>query len=127
MTEQNSTTNGTALDSLHKQINQLKEQYGKYIEEESIRSDIDSLSDWIEAYLANKPDAAEYLQEHGVKAMESIRDRLKMAVEEMHRIEEESPNAKNFSGGKVDRLHTALKITGHAEESLQKALEEEMA
>lgn len=117
----------SALDTLNQQLHQLKEQYGKYIEEEAIRADLDSLSEWVDDYLENKPDAADHLQEHGVKMMESIRNRLKLSVEEIHRIEEESPNAKHFSGGKADRLNTVLKITDHAEQNLHKALEEEFA
>lgn len=119
-------TQSNSFEALNKQIHQLKEHYGKYIEEEAIRTDIDSLSEWIDNYLANQPDAAEYLQEHGAKMMESIRNRLKLAVEEAQRIEEESPNAKNFTGGKVDRLNTVLKITDTAEQTLHKAIEEEI-
>lgn len=117
-----------ALDTLSTQLIQLKKQYSKYIEEENLQEDVDTLTGWVEAYHDNKPHAAEYLYTHGPKLLENIRSRLKFAAEEMQRIEEESPtNAQNFSGGKADRLHKAATITEKANEHLDKALEHEHA
>ncbi|MFO1241581.1 MAG: hypothetical protein U1E36_00015 [Rickettsiales bacterium] len=122
------TNAANPLETINTQLTQLKKQFGKYIEEESLQDDIDALSRWIDDYHSNKPDAAEYLQEHGPKMLENITKRLKFAAEEMQRIEQESPAAaQNFSGGKADRLHKAATVTEKAQEHLGKALEEENA
>lgn len=123
MEQTTQNTQQQSLETLSTQLSQLKKQYGKYIEEENLQEDIDTLSEWVKAYHENKPDAADYLQEHGPKLLENIRSRLKFAAEEMQRIEEESPtNAQHFSGGRADRLNKAATVTEKAGEHLGNAI-----
>jgi uncharacterized protein (DUF3084 family) len=66
------------------------------LEHEGIRSDMERLERWLESY-RHGLSAATKLATAGNEMMRNIRDRLKLAVEEMHRLEGEGGNPASKS------------------------------
>jgi hypothetical protein len=113
------------LAGVQHDLQALEQQYGGYLEQESLKGDVQCLRSWIESYQKGDAEAATYLSEHGTSLLENIKTKLKNAAREIQRIDEESPMGANFSGGKSDRLNKAAETALHAEHQLAEALNEE--
>ncbi len=110
------------LVAVQEDLNQLETEFGQYLEQEDLKSDVQCLRTWIESYQQGDQEATEYLHEHGSAMLANIKEKLKTAAREIQRIDEESPVSENFSGGKADRLNNAAAAAIHAEDQLGKAL-----
>lgn len=97
----------SAIEILRSELSLLKNRYDKYLHEESLQSDVQCLSDWLDDYANGSPEAAGYLHDYGMILLNHIHGRLKTAADEVLRFEGESPAAANFTGGKADRLNRA--------------------
>lgn len=114
-----------SIEALHLELEELQTQYMPYLKQQSLQGEVDLLTRWLESYKLGSKEAAEYLHDHGAELLHHIKTELKSAGVEMQHIDEESPNSKNFSGGKVDRLHKATALTVDAEEKLEAILKED--
>lgn len=115
-------TAAACLAAVNDDLEQLETEFGQYLEQESLKSDVQCLRNWIASHQAGDHEAADYLREHGPSLIANIKEKLKIAAREMQRIDEESPIGGNFSGGKADRLNNAAAAAVHAESELGKAL-----
>lgn len=115
------------LEAVQHDLMELEGHYSQYLEQESLKSDVQCLRSWIEATRDGDLEAAGFLQEHGTSLLENIKSKLQTAAREMQRIDEESPVGGHFSGGKSDRLNCAAQTAMHAEDHLAKALHDESA
>jgi hypothetical protein len=116
--------NKPLLETLSVELAELRERYSRHIAEESLQKDIDQLKRWIDACSEEQSESAlVYLQEHGPRMIENIRAKLKLAAEELQRIDEESPAGRHFSGSEADRKHQAAAVASQAQEDLSKTLE----
>lgn len=104
---------------------QLEQDYDGYLEQESLKSDLQCLRSWIESCQKGDGEAITYLEQHGTALLDNMKTKLQTAAREMQRIDEESPSGANFSGGKADRLNKAAETVLQAEHKLAGALGEE--
>lgn len=112
------------LDAVHTDLLELERKYSSYLEQESVKADVECLRTWIEAYRNGDIEAAEYLGEHGTTLLENVKSKLHAASREFQRVDEESPNGCNFNGAKADWLNKAATTALHAEDQLAKAIGE---
>ena len=110
------------IGSLQHELNILAEGYQEYLEQESINSEVQCLRNWIDATHRGHLSAMRDLEEFGPELLGHIKDKLNIAATEITRLEGESPIAKNFTGGRVDRLNKAAAIAALACEFLNEAL-----
>jgi hypothetical protein len=110
------------LEEVQTDLADLEDTYGQYLEQESLKSDIQCLRSWMEAALAGDEEAMSYIEEHAVSLLENVKNKLHAACKEIQRIDEESPSGCNFTGGKCDRINKAAATALHAEQILGKAL-----
>ena len=118
-------TPASELDALYGELDTLVKRYGSYLSQEELEGDVQCLKQWIEFYQQGDSQAAEYLRDHGKSLLENIRVRMQSAAEDIQRMDDESPNAENFTGGKSDRLNRVVKVAMSAEEKLDKVIENE--
>lgn len=113
------------MDAVRDDLIELEQKYSPYLEQESLKGDVQCLRSWIEGSQKGDAEAVEYLQEHGTALLENIKSKLQAAAREIQRIDEESPVGGHFSGAKSDRLNCAATTALHAEDHLAKALHDE--
>ena len=110
------------IGSLQHELNKLAEGYHEYLEQESINSEVECLRNWIDATHRGHLSAMRDLEEFGPELLAHIKDKLNHAASDITRMEGESPVAKNFTGGRADRLNKAAAIAARAYKFLDDAL-----
>ncbi len=115
------------LHILRGELDRLMNNYEEFLKQESLMTDVHCLRSWIDSYHQGSRETAEYLNDYGHQLLENIKIKLRAAVEEMHRIDEESPIAEHFTGHRADRLNKAAALASKAERKMEKFLENESA
>lgn len=118
--EQHLTENSLLL--LQTELKELTQKYGPYLNQEALEGEVGCLSLWVDSYRKGDETSGYYLANYGSILLEKIKVRLQAAAAEIQRIDEESPNSKNFSGGKADRLARAAKAASNAKDELTKVI-----
>jgi hypothetical protein len=114
--------NENTLLLLQTELKKLTQQYGSYLNQEALDGEVGCLSLWVDSYRKGDETAGYYLANYGKILLEKIKLRLQSAAAEIQRLDEESPNSKNFTGGKANRLAKAAKAAATAQKELTKAL-----
>ncbi len=110
------------IGSLQLELNALTDGYQEYLEQEALNGEVQCLQNWIDATHRGHLAAMRDLEEFGPELLGHIKDKLNNAATEITRLEGESPIAKNFTGGRADRLNKAAAIAARAYEFLNEAL-----
>ncbi|MCE3231902.1 MAG: hypothetical protein K0R98_159 [Rickettsiaceae bacterium] len=125
MLTHNTNKNKSSLDSLYSQLGYLQKEYGKYLEEQKIKKDVDCLRGWITYHKNGKIYCGEWLNEYGHEIITDIQLKLRLAFEEQQHVDDEFPNNNCYKNGfKCDELGKAIKIASKASRKLGLALNE---
>ena len=114
------------METLYVELTQLGKHYGKQLKEESVQSEVECLTAWIEAYRNGSREAAEYLEEYGILLLENIRSRLKEAAVGLQRMDGESPANSGAAADNAHHMNHATNLVLHAEEEMEAAINEEI-
>ena len=114
------------LDAVRTDLAELEDRYSQYLEQESVRSDVQCLRSWLEAHCSGDKEASAMLEEHGEALLENIKCKLQESSREIQRLDEESPIGGQYSGGKANRINQAAQTALHAEEQLAEALQHQL-
>lgn len=111
------------LASIDKALMTLEQDYAPYLEQDTMRADVQCMRSWIDACSKQgDPEATEYLFEHGRALLEHMKERFEEARGDLQRIDEESPIGANFNGGQSHRLNQAAETVLHASDTLSELL-----
>ena len=115
-TKADTVVTGAELDQLHVQVDRLLTQHAQALDAEYLKDDVERLLRWIERCQEGSLVAERALYQEGVKTMEKVSTRLKLAQEEQLRLEDESPAVAAVSRGRQsERLARAAR---HATKAL---------
>lgn len=111
-----------SVEALQIELSILANRYKEYLEQEAVEHEVQCLRNWIDDSYRGHLSAMRDLEEHGSELLGHVRDKLHHAASEIQRMDEESPNARHFSGGKADRLNKAAIVASRAFDKLKEAL-----
>lgn len=92
------------IEQLTNDLKRLLVKHEDTLMEEGIRREVETLERWIESYRRGL-SAARKISETGITILSDVRDHLKLAIHERHRLEDEggSPSSKD-DNRKIDDL-----------------------
>lgn len=98
-------------EQLTNELKRLLVKYEHALEQEGIREQVETLERWMESYRRGL-SAARKISEKGTDWLTSLRERLKLAAEELNRLEGEggNPPDKNQAVQAEEYLRASLKI-----------------
>jgi len=76
------------VEDLTNTLKRLLAQHEIALDEEGVRREVETLERWMESYRRGL-SAADKISETGVEWLSKLRDRLKLAAQERHRLEDE--------------------------------------
>lgn len=99
------------VEGLIRELKQLLVRHESALNEEGIRQEVEILERWVESYRRGLA-AANKIAKTGIEWLPTLRDRLKMATDEMQRLEGEggNPASKEQMQKTEDLLNAAKRI-----------------
>jgi len=125
MSMNESSDGGRSIEQLHELLENLQANHGEILTRDHIKQDIKILKYTVEDCIKGSPEAAEYLNAHAKDILADVQSKLGLDLDEQTRLlSETQENAKNFTGGKIDRISKASAEAFAALEILEPALKE---
>ncbi|MBX7147205.1 MAG: hypothetical protein K1X44_07850 [Alphaproteobacteria bacterium] len=111
------------LNHLCSELQDLLHKYERYLDQADVRDDVHSLKIWMQACQKGDKEIENIMDESTVRdLLEKVKTRLKLASNDLQRMDEESPVARHFTGGDTHKLNEAAKVIIETEEHLDNIL-----
>ena len=110
------------IETICSSLQTLKNNYGRYLDDDAIKGNINCLESWLESYRAGSYEAQIYLRNYGAELLSHIHDNLSLTADDMRRFDAESPAGQNFTGGKAERLSQAASEVAAIQGDVAKAV-----
>lgn len=116
----------SALDTLICELETMSKRYRTFLEQESLTGDVQCLHHWITSYKGGRLEAGEYIHEYGHALLSNIKNKLKLAEQDIQRMDGESPSIEHSTGKQPHRLSQAIALTIAMQEHVKQVTDDEI-